>query len=140
MFRGRRVAGRGCVWSTRHFVDSGSLDEAIIEVLGDLVITLCIKLSKKVFLLEVECVGWSNSVRILSMVSRSDKTSVSDIHFSGNVGSTSCVDLPVLWNVSQDAIHFIVDVVFYKVTANHHQQKRLLLVPMRPRRLDILPI
>jgi hypothetical protein len=46
--------------------------------------TLCIKLSKKVFLLEVQRVGWLNSARILSIVSRSDKTSVSDICFSGN--------------------------------------------------------
>jgi hypothetical protein len=105
-----------------------------------LVSTLCIKLSKKVFLLEVQHVGWLNSVRISSIVSRSNKTSVSDIRFSGNVGSTGCVDLLVLQNVSQDAIRFIVDVVFYKVTANRHHQKRLLLVPMRPQRSDILLI
>jgi hypothetical protein len=73
------------------------------------------------------------------MVSRSSKTWVSDTHFSGKVGSTSCVDLLVLQNVLQDAIRLIVDVVFYKVTANHHHQKRLLLVPMRPWRSGILP-
>jgi hypothetical protein len=102
--------------------------------------TFCIKLSRKVFLLGVECVGQSNSARISSIVSRSDKTSVSNICFSGNVGSTGCVDLLVLQNVSQDAICFIVDVVFYRVTGNRHHQKRPLLVPMRPRRSDILPI
>jgi hypothetical protein len=82
--------------------------------------TLCIKLSEKVFLLEVQCVGWLNSARILSIVSRSDKTLVSNICFFSNVGSTGCVDLLVLRNVPQDAIHFIVDVVIYKVTANCH--------------------
>jgi hypothetical protein len=101
--------------------------------------TLCIKLSK-VFLLEVQHVGWLNSARISSIVSRSDKTSVSDICFSDYVGSTGCVDLLVLQNVSQDVMHFIVDVIFYKVTANRHHQKRLLLVPTRPQRLDIFPI
>jgi hypothetical protein len=82
--------------------------------------TLCIKLPRKVFLLVVQSVGWLNSARILSMVSRSNKTSASDIRFSSNVGSTGCVDLPVLQNVSQDALRFIVDVIFYRVTANHH--------------------
>jgi hypothetical protein len=102
--------------------------------------TCCMKVSRNVLLLELECVGQSNSVRIPSIVSRSSRTSVSDTRFSGKVGSTGFVDLPVLRNVSQDAIHFIVDVIFYKVTANHHHQKMLLQVFTRPRRLGILPI
>jgi hypothetical protein len=100
----------------------------------------CIKLSRKVFLLEVTCVGWSNSARISLIVSMIDRTSMSDTHFSGKVGSAGCVDFPVLRNVSQDAMRFIVDVVFYRVTASRHHQKRLLLVPTKPRRSDILPI
>jgi hypothetical protein len=121
MFRGIRVVRRGCGWGTRHFVDSGfywikqSLRYWVVWLS-----TLCIKLSRKVFLLEKERVGWLNSVRISSIVLRSDKTLVSDIRFSSNVGSTGCVDLPVLQNVSQDAIRFIVDVVFYRVPTNCH--------------------
>jgi hypothetical protein len=102
--------------------------------------TSCIKVSKKVLLLELEHVGQSNSVRISLIVSRSSNTSVSDTRFSSKVGSTGCVDLLVLWNVLQDAICFIVGVIFYKVTANHRHQRMLLQVPTRPWRLDILPI
>jgi hypothetical protein len=55
-----------------------------------------------------------------SIVSRIDKTLVSNARFSGKVGSAGCVDFPVLQNVSQDAMHLIVGVVFCKVTANYH--------------------
>jgi hypothetical protein len=88
--------------------------------------TSCIKVSRKVLLLELEHVGRSNSARILSIVSRIDKTSVSDTCFSGKIGSAGCVDFLVLQNVSQDAMRLIVGVVFCKVTANHHYQKMLL--------------
>jgi hypothetical protein len=102
--------------------------------------TSCIKVSRKVLLLDLEHVGRSNSARMSSIVSRSSKISVSDTRFSGKVGSTGCVDLLVLRNVLQDAIHFIVGVVFCNVTANHHHQKMLLQVPTRPQRSGILPI
>jgi hypothetical protein len=82
--------------------------------------TSCIKVSRKVLLSDLECVGRSNSAKMSSMVSRINKTSVSDTCFSGKVGSAGCVDFPVLQNVSQNAMHLIVGVVFYEVTANHH--------------------
>jgi hypothetical protein len=100
--------------------------------------TSCIKVSRKVLLLELERVGQSNSARMSSIILRIDKTSVSDTCFSDKVGSAGCVDFPVLQNVSQDAMHLIVGVVFCKVTANHHHQKMLPWVPMRPRRSGIL--
>jgi hypothetical protein len=100
--------------------------------------TLCIKVSRKVLLLELKCVGWSNSVRILSIVSMIDRTSMFDTHFSGKVGSAGCVNFLVLWKVSQDATRFIVDVVFYRVTASHHHSRKLFLVSTRPQRSDIL--
>jgi hypothetical protein len=95
---------------------------------------LCIKLSRKVFLLEETCVGWSNSVRISLIVSMIDRTSMSDTRFSGKVGSAGCVDFPVLRNVSQDVMRFIVDVIFYRVTASRHHLRKLFLVPTRLQR------
>jgi hypothetical protein len=68
-------------------------------------------------------------MRILSMVSRSNNTSVSDTPFSGKVGSAGCVDFLILQKVSQDATRFIVDVVVCRVTANCHHLKMLLRVP-----------
>jgi hypothetical protein len=82
--------------------------------------TSCIKVSRKVLLLELECVGQLNSARMSSIVSRIDKTSVSNTRFSSKVGSAGCVDFLVLRNVSQDAMRLIVGVVFCKVTANYH--------------------
>jgi hypothetical protein len=74
------------------------------------------------------------------MVSRSNNTLVSDIPFSGKVGSAGCVDFPVLQKVSQDAMHFIVDVIVCRLTADHHHLKMLSWAPTRPQRLDILLI
>jgi hypothetical protein len=98
------------------------------------------KVSRKVLLLELKRVGWSNSARMSSIVSRSSKTLVSNTRFFGKVGSTGCVDLLVLQNVLQDAIRFIVGVTFYKVTANNHHQKMLPQVPTRPQKSGILLI
>jgi hypothetical protein len=49
--------------------------------------TFCMKVSRKLFLYEKERVGQSNSLRMSSIVSRSNITSVSDTPFSGKVGS-----------------------------------------------------
>jgi hypothetical protein len=49
--------------------------------------TFCMKVSRKLFLLEGKHVGRSNSSRISLIVSRSSITSVSDTPFSGKVGS-----------------------------------------------------
>jgi hypothetical protein len=49
--------------------------------------TFCMKVSRKLFLLEGEHVGRSNSSRISLIVSRSSITSVFDTPFSGKVGS-----------------------------------------------------
>jgi hypothetical protein len=45
------------------------------------------KVSRKLFLLEKERVGWSNSSRISLIVSRSNITLVFDTPFSGKIGS-----------------------------------------------------
>jgi hypothetical protein len=47
----------------------------------------CMKVSRKLFLFKKERVGQSNSLRMSSIVSRSNCTSVSDTPFSGKVGS-----------------------------------------------------
>jgi hypothetical protein len=60
--------------------------------------------------------------------------------FSGKVGNAGWVDFPALWNVSQDAMRLIIDVVVCKLPADRHYLKMLPRVPTRPRRLDILPI
>jgi hypothetical protein len=123
------------IWSTVAYWMKRSLRYWVVQSS-----TSCIKVSRKVLLLELECVGRSNSARMSSIISRIDKASVSDTRFSGKVGSAGCVDFPVLLNVSQDAMRLIVGVIFCKVTANHHHQKMLLWVPTRPRRSGILSI
>jgi hypothetical protein len=75
--------------------------------------TNCIKVSRKVLLLELKCVGQSNSARMSSIVSRIDKTSISDTCFSGKIGSAGCVDFLVSLecftgcNVSHSWCHFL---------------------------------